>query len=435
MISKKLYFRFIIFMLLFSTFFYLLFINLPPIIGSHHLWTIIWFLSIIFLYPKIFKNKLFILLLIYGFFIVLILLNTLWANIDPWMKKQIINEFYVFSVAISVLTYFRLEQDYEGFALIIKWTLLFIFVSAIMSIITAYINPLYARDLTGIDAFNESERVKILGYTKYGGGNYSFASALVCLFPMLIYLYKNNDKSIFKKYQILLMGIIFFYALIKMQIVANILVAFIIIILSLLGRKNLKKSIGIYIILLIIIVAIPSHIYEELFYNMATLFDTNSENYFKLNEIGTFFITGGTVENNAISTRYARYPLLMQSFLSNPLWGGKEWNGHLFWMNKLSVYGLLGTLPFIYIIYYYVKKNIKYFDDEFSFYFLLSIFSIIGLGLMKALVGRELWYTFFIILPGFYYLQYLKQPQTIKIKKRIICIFCLNILILFANIN
>jgi len=416
MISKKAYFRFIIFMLLFSTFFYLLFINLPPIIGSHHLWTIIWFLSIIFLYPKIFKNKLFILLLIYGFFIVLILLNTLWANIDPWMKKQIINEFYVFSVAISVLTYFRLEQDYEGFALIIKWTLLFIFVSAIMSIITAYINPLYARDLTGISAFSESERVKILGYTKYGGGNYSFASALVCLFPMLIYLYKSNDNSIFKKYQILLMGIIFFYALIKMQIVANILVAFIIIILSLLGRKNLKKSIGIYIILLIIIVAIPSHIYAELFYNMATLFDTNSENYFKLNEMGTFFITGGTVENNAINTRYARYPLLIQSFLSNPIWGGKEWNGHLFWMNKLAVYGLLGTLPFIYIIYYYVKKNIKYFDDEFSFYFLLSIFSIIGLGLMKALTGRELWYTFFIILPGFYYLQYLKQPQINKLK-------------------
>lgn len=403
-------------MLLFSTFFYLLFINLPPIIGSHHLWTIIWFLSIIFLYPKIFKNKLFILLLIYGFFIVLILLNTLWANIDPWNKKQIINEFYVFSVAISVLTYFRLEQDYEGFALIIKWTLLFIFVSAIMSIITAYINPLYARDLTGISAFSESERVKILGYTKYGGGNYSFASALVCLFPMLIYLYKSNDNSIFKKYQILLMGIIFFYALIKMQIVANILVAFIIIILSLLGRKNLKKSIGIYIILLILIVVIPSHIYAELFYNVANIFDTNSEIYFKLNEMGTFFITGGTVENNAISGRYARYPLLMQSFLSNPLWGGKEWNGHLFWMNKLAVYGLLGTLPFIYIIYYYVKKNIKYFDDEFSFYFLLSIFSIIGLGLMKALMGRELWYTFFIILPGFYYLQYLKQPQINKLK-------------------
>ena len=403
-------------MLLFSTFFYLLFINLPPIIGSHHLWTIIWFLSIIFLYPKIFKNKLFILLLIYGFFIVLILLNTLWANIDPWMKKQIINEFYVFSVAISVLTYFRLEQDYEGFALIIKWTLLFIFVSAIMSIITAYINPLYARDLTGISAVNESERVKILEYTKYGGGNYSFASALVCLFPMLIYLYKSNDNSIFKKYQILLMGIIFFYALIKMQIVANILVAFIIIILSLLGRKNLKKSISIYIILLIIIVAIPSHIYAELFYNVANIFDTNSEIYFKLNEMGTFFITGGTVENNAINTRYARYPLLIQSFLSNPIWGGKEWNGHLFWMNKLAVYGLLGTLPFIYIIYYYVKKNIKYFDDEFSFYFLLSIFSIIGLGLMKALMGRELWYTFFIILPGFYYLQYLKQPQINKLK-------------------
>lgn len=417
MISKKAYFSFVIFMLLFSTFFPLLFINLPPIIGSHHLWTIIWFFSIIFLYPQIFKNKLFIYLLLYGFFIILILLNTLWVNIDPANKKLVINEFYVFSVAISVISYFRLEEDYMGLAKIVKLSLIFIFITSIMSIITAYINPIYARDLTGIDAFSESERRTILEYTKYGGGDYSFASALVCLFPILIYFFKNNDKNIFKKYQIIIMFFIFFYALIKMQIIANILVASIFIILSLFGRKNFKKSIVVYIMLLIIIFLIPSHIFADLFYNSAKIFNSDSEIYFKFNEIGDYIITGGNVsETNAIGTRYARYPLLMQSFLSNPLWGGKDWNIHLFWMNKLATYGLLGTLPFIFIIYYYVKKNMKYFDDEYKFYYMLSILSVITLGLMKAIMGRELWYTFFIILPGINYLQYLKQPQ---IKKNI----------------
>ena len=58
----------------------------------------------------------------------------------------------------------------------------------------------------------------------------------------------------------------------------------------------------------------------------------------------------------------------------------------------------------------------KYFDDEYKFYYMLSILSVITLGLMKAIMGRELWYTFFIILPGMNYLQYLKQPQ---IKKNI----------------
>ena len=358
MISKKAYFSFVIFMLLFSTFFPLLFINLPPIIGSHHLWTIIWFFSIIFLYPQIFKNKLFIYLLLYGFFIILILLNTLWVNIDPANKKLVINEFYVFSVAISVISYFRLEEDYMGLAKIVKLSLIFIFITSIMSIITAYINPIYARDLTGIDAFSESERRTILEYTKYGGGDYSFASALVCLFPILIYFFKNNDKNIFKKYQIIIMFFIFFYALIKMQIIANILVASIFIILSLFGRKNFKKSIVVYIMLLIIIFLIPSHIFADLFYNSAKIFNSDSEIYFKFNEIGDYIITGGNVsETNAIGTRYARYPLLMQSFLSNPLWGGKDWNIHLFWMNKLATYGLLGTLPFILLFIIMLKKT------------------------------------------------------------------------------
>jgi len=52
---------------------------------------------------------------------------------------------------------------------------------------------------------------------------------------------------------------------------------------------------------------------------------------------------------------------------------------------------------------------LRYFDKQFAFYFLLSVFSIIALGTMKTLTGRDLWYTFFIILPGFYYLPLLKK--------------------------
>ena len=112
------------------------------------------------------------------------------------------------------------------------------------------------------------------------------------------------------------------------------------------------------------------------------------------------------------STVSSVIPLLWKSFISNPIFGGKYTNIHLYWMNKLAVYGLLGTIPFLIFIYNSIKNNLKYYDKEFTFYYLLSIFSIIALGFMKALVGIELWYVFFIVLPGFYYLPLLNSKRT-----------------------
>ena len=45
-------------------------------------------------------------------------------------------------------------------------------------------------------------------------------------------------------------------------------------------------------------------------------------------------------------------------------------------------------------------------------YFLLSLLSMVALGAMKTLIGRELWYTFFIIVPGLYYLPLLKKKKS-----------------------
>jgi hypothetical protein len=82
-------------------------------------------------------------------------------------------------------------------------------------------------------------------------------------------------------------------------------------------------------------------------------------------------------------------------------------------MNNLTVYGILGFIPFILIFYFYIKKSINEFDTEFAFYFLLSVFSGIGLGLMKSLFGLAFWCMLFFIIPSLYYLPLLKnQPET-----------------------
>lgn len=53
--------------------------NLPRYIGSQHLYAIIWGISLILLCPKVFMQKIMLLLIVYGFLLGL-MLNTFWTN-------------------------------------------------------------------------------------------------------------------------------------------------------------------------------------------------------------------------------------------------------------------------------------------------------------------------------------------------------------------
>ncbi len=413
--DKRGYFYFISFMLMASTFLPLV-TNNVRFITNDFWWSIIWLFSLIVFKPQVFQNKLILFVILYGVIFILILLNTLWVNVDEGNKHQITEEWYDVLVALSVLTYFRIEQDYFRFAKLVKWIMIFIFITAVMSIVVSLMDPMYVRDLTGIADYKLNSEVEtILSYKKYGGGDYSFASGLVCLFPILIYYFKNNHKCIIKKQYVLIFAVVCFFALLRIQIFANILISSFIIAFSILGTKNLKRNIIILSFVIVVILCIPMRFYTDIMIYASTWFPSNSEIHFKLNETVKFLL--GNYAGSDITARADRYPLLQKAFIANPLLGhfisGRTndifLGYHLYWMNKLAVYGLLGTIPFLYIIYNFIKGSLKYFDKEFTFYFSLSIFSIVVLGLMKALAGRATWYVFFIIVPGLYYLPILRK--------------------------
>jgi hypothetical protein len=414
--EKRTFFYFISLMLMASTFLPLLYYNLR-LVTNNIGWSIIWFFSLIVFKPQVFKNKLLLIYLLY-FVIFIILLHTLWLNVTDWNKEVITVECYAILVAISVLTYFRTEQDFYHFAKLIKWTLVFIFITAVLTIITSLINPLYARQLNAIAAIRATESENILKYDKYGGGDYSFASALVCLFPLFIYYLRNNFKIIIKKRYILGYIIILFIALLRMQFFANILISLTAIILSIAGSNNVKRVLPLSFLVVLIILFIPMQFYANIFETIGAWFPINSEIHLKLISMSKYILYGNSLHTQ-IGIRASRYPLLLPAFEANPLVGyfvtdhtvDISPGGHLYWMNKLAVYGLLGTVPFLYILYNYVKESLKSFDREFAYYFILSCFSIFSLGLMKALYGRETWYVFIIICPGLYYLPLLNNKN------------------------
>jgi len=420
--NKRGFLFFIAFMLMASTFLPIVFVNLPPIVRSHHIWTALWVISLLFLYPKIFLNSIVKLVLAYGVFMYLIFYSELFINIGDWNRSQLMNEFYSISIGISVITYFRIEGDFFRLAKLVKWTVFFIFVTSILTIVTAILEPSYARSMTGLSAITtQSEIDYFVSFKKYGGGTYGFAAALVCISPLIIYCLRNIEEGTLKKAYLMVVIICAFIGLLGTQIFANIIISTFVIIFSLMGSKKINGILLLSSIVILTLLLIPNSFYADLLKNISYLFPDDSEIYFKLNETARF-ISIGNYTSTAITVRADRYPLLLNSFFANPL-SGHYFAGltndigegaHLHWMNKLASYGLLGSLPFFYIIYTFIKGSLKYFQKEFVFYFLLAVLSIVVLGLMKALAGREMWYMFFVIVPGLYYLPLHKKRNTIN---------------------
>lgn len=411
-LKSKTFLLFLAFMLMITTFLPVFNSHVRFNIGNYKYWAILWFISVILLAPRTFADKFFLYVIFFCIIFTFLLLNTLWNNVNEWNKTLAQTEVLQFLIPISLYTYFRASRDFDGLAILVKWTLFFIAITAILSIYSSTIDPMYARNLIG----GEYTKTEAMVFSKIGGGGYGFAGALIFLFPIIIYYYRNSVKIPFSKIQILIFGILCFVALIKMQIFANIILSFFGIIFALIGAKRFRKSLTYAVILFALVVIPPKTVYSDLLVGASSYFKPDSDIFFKLNDIAAFIKLGERVESST-AERAARYPLLWEGFKANPIYGRYNSNslldialgGHLYWMNKLTVYGILGFIPFIIIFYIFIRKSIKQFDMKFTFYFLLSEFSGLAYGLMKNILGIEFWVMVFFIIPSLYYLPYFKK--------------------------
>jgi hypothetical protein len=283
---------------------------------------------------------------------------------------------------------------------------------------------MYARNLTGLAAVSEAERESALSLKHFGGGTYSTAGAMMCLFPIFIYYYRNIKLSLVPKIYIIIFSILVCFALLGMQIFGNIIIAAIFCIIALMGLKKIRQSILLLFLLFSVTLIIPRDLYVNTSRSLGSLFSKDSELNYKFRDLALFFETGHYAKDSRsdLDKRIARYPMLMETFKKRPLFGcyffsdesGNGYNAegaHLHWMNKLTITGIIGLVFFLIIPFKFIKNNMKYFNSNYKFYYFLASLSILSYGVIKQLGGRDTWYTFFIILPGLYFLPLLKQQQ------------------------
>lgn len=408
--------NYIILTALASTSLYIIFRNLPSVFGSFMaFWTPITLLVIFISRPGVFLKSNMKLLYLYGIISIGILQYTLWKYMSEWNRIRVLYEYIYFIVFTSVLNYYVLRKEYHKLAWIGKWTFIFILITLVTTNIALFFFPTIVRDSANTSDFSTLQN-RIYNYL--GSMDYSYAQAIICLIPVLAFNIKNNRILVFKPQILKLILILIIITELRSQVFANILVTLIITGLSFINRSN-KKALLAFSILGILIISLPSYVYSNLFYSLSTFFSESSVLNAKLSSLSEFILNPEINESTDLGARAERYPLLFNALMTSPLMGYSSYHNpvsiaagaHLFWMNRLTIWGIPGFLFFIFILYRLLKSISSGFDNDFRYFYKLSVFSICILGLAKAVGGREPWLLLIVVIPGLYYFPLLENSK------------------------
>jgi len=241
------------------------------------------------------------------------------------------------------------------------------------------------------------EKYKSLGLLGYG-----FFNALCSIFPVFIYMIKKTNIYISKKIWWFLLALISWITITLTNTTAFLLFSTIFVIVAWILRPDYKKDIYILIALLLVVIIIPSSFTAQIFYR--------SSEYFPESKIGkNLYDAGLTIENPDIdyysSTQHAgmrlgRIPLLWRSFLSDPFIGGGYNSEHVAWLDMLSMFGLLGFLPWLWFVIDNYKRNLKIIYPTYIPYYMLCVIAFVAMGFLKNTGGAHIWIFWFLIAPG-----------------------------------
>lgn len=393
--TVKTYMRILVIVIMGKIFLPLVFENLNyPFLGYYALLSL-WFVSLVILKPIVLTAK--PLLAIYIYMAIYVLMHLLglysiglrWLNIIPLPVLS----------AVSMLLYFQYSKDLVGIKIVSTAVLIFIAITSLSSVIGLARYPMAARSLAGgqgsasIDAY----------YQRIGIGNYGFYSGLIFYIPLLVGIVKNQNTSKFIRTLMFLAITLITFANLSSTFTAQILVFVFTFVFALIGSQKMLKTRLFFMLLLIGLIVAPAHWKASFFYKGADVFSTEQVRV-RLNAIGDAVQYGVDLDSpqTEAESRLARAPLAYQYFTISPMWGSKIVDpsvGHLFWLNLIAVYGIIGFLPLIYLFLVNFKYVYQIIPDYYRYYYILSIASFIALGMMKNMEGKEMMFIMFFAVP------------------------------------
>lgn len=395
--------------------------NNIPILGSFRfVWGPITTLLLLMIKPTMIFNAPIRTLILYGVIVIFILPRVLWGYMDEWNQRSQLEEFISLSFAFVVIGYYLKNKNTAAMANIGKYSLFFIVVSVLITHLILFIDGTIIRDSAAV--FNQNEARLALA-ERSGAIGYGYAQGITFLIPVFVYAFKTKLKLIWSHRVNVFLIVLFLLLTVRSQVFSNLLVSFVVLFLALIGSKKNYITYTFIGLVLFTIYFIPTEVYADLLRESSGFFDNNSETHGKLNDFAAFIENPETDnEDLSASNRASRYPLLLNSLMDDPIFGSfssyqstyQEEGAHLYFMNRLAIWGIPVFLFFVYVLGKLVVRIRMLFIDEFKYYYLLSVLAFILFGLTKNIAGREPFIILFIIIPGLYYLLQRNNPKHFK---------------------
>jgi hypothetical protein len=342
--------------------------------------------------PTIFLSKEFFAIYILSLIYFLHIPNTVNPEEQDWLLRRIVPLF----VGVSLYTYFfRYIYDPKGLRFLFWLVFIFIIITCITTLNGLYIYPEASREL----ASNVRGDIELANYyQRLGIAGYGFITALAYWVPITVLLLKNESQN-YRKVFWLGVTLLLLYTVIQAQYTTQFMLFLLTLMLSLMGFNNFAKHKFLIYSFLLIIIVVPASVYSTFARELAILLESETLSS-RLNDLADTLAGGDYFEGEThFSKRVSRVPFLLSEFMSSPLIGGGQSTGHVFWLDHLSLYGIVGAIPWIYLLTSIYRRLKKMISRNF-YYFQIAFIAFLLLGFFKNSGNREQYILLFFCLPS-----------------------------------
>lgn len=378
----------------------IVFENLPFPLSSYYFFSLAWFSSLALFNTKIFFSR----SIVYVYVFIALIYFLMFTGIYEADYKRVFDVAILpLFLALSIYEFYLSRKDYKGLGLLIGATVLFIIVTAITTSIGVSVNPLAARQLGG-SLHRLGEYGLIEQYQRMGIASFGFVAGIAFTMPVLIGIAKQKWHNLTYKFLFVIGIIILVFSFMRFQYTMALLFGLFGLILALVSIKYRTISIIIItIILFSLLIMSPSNYLAPLF-SFADYAGSHRLQE-RILDLQVFLETGeiGRDSGTHVGGKMGRIPILIDSIKENPFFGTGFSSGHNFWLDWISRYGFIGFIPWILLIWQQVRLNLKRFDHDFRYYYLLSMASYILFGFINNMGGSQMIIMVYLIIPGLYY--------------------------------
>ena len=327
----------------------------------------------------------------------------------PSRYAWLIGQWYLL-IVIALAERIHRSEDISAIKIFLRVIVITIFIASIASIVTTIRFPHAVRGAAIAWLADETSI-----YRKFGLGNLDMFSGLPFSLAVFVFQYKQTRRTSLMQSLgwILLIGTVVF-CVYRGAIVAPILVSIVIVFFAILGRERFKTNRILIMTIILVLMLIPRSSIGDTFIRVSQQIQ-NREIRTKFSDIGTALTSGMDldVKETSMTTvegRFSRIPMAIDLFLQSPIIGIGKHNSvtgaveHVFWFNLLAQFGIIGALPFIWLLFFQIKRNLPKYSEEYAYYYLVTMIAFISLGFIKVLTGWVMFLIIFVFVPNMYYL-------------------------------